>query len=290
MSAPQNYSELREALQTRMDSLAAGQQRIARVLLTEPENTAFRSISETARAAEVHQSSLVRFATGLGLTGYPDLVQLCREHLTEQAHLVTRFEQASRHSSAEELLPAVVEHDRDNLTRTFSRIDPAQWERIVAQLAQSPRVHVMGLRKCRSVAQLASYLLHMVRRDVHLVTPAAGGLVDELRDLAAGDLFLAVAIRRYTAETVRAFELASRRGLRTVALTDDAASPLASVADDVLFVECGGVTLFRSLTGFVAVVQALATATAIELGTSSRSELLEDEQLLETFAVYEGER
>ncbi|GAB2756588.1 MurR/RpiR family transcriptional regulator [Salinifilum aidingensis] len=290
MTAPRNYTELREALQTRMSSLAPGQQRIARVLLTEPESTAFRSISETARAAEVHQSSLVRFANSLGLAGYPDLVQLCRDRLTEQAHLVTRFEQASRHTSAEELLTAVVEHDRDNLTRTFSRIDPAEWERIVARLAQAPRVHVMGLRKCRSVAQLASYLLHMVRRDVHLVTPALGGLVDEVRDLAAGELFLAASIRRYTADTVRAFEVASQRGLHTVALTDDAASPLAAVADDVLLVECEGVTLFRSLTGFTSVVQALATATAIELGTSSRSELLEDEQLLETFGAYEEER
>lgn len=289
MPTPQSYVQLRTELQERMDSLAPGQQRIARLLLSDPEGTAFRSITETAQAAGVHQSSLVRFASSLGLRGYPALVKLCREQLTEQVHLVNRFERARQHGTSEELLTSVVEHDQQNVARTFARIDPGEWDRIVGSLADAPRVHVMGLRKCLSVAQLMSYLLHMVRPDVHLVAPTTGSLVDELRDVRSEDVFVAVSIRRYTADTVRATELARRRGARTVALTDDAASPLASAADHVLYVETGGVTLLRSLSAFVSLVQALATAVALRMGTRSRSELLQDEELLDAFEVYDEE-
>jgi DNA-binding MurR/RpiR family transcriptional regulator len=283
---PQSYAELRAELQERMESLAPGQRRVAQVLLTDPEATAFRTIAETARVAGVHQSSLVRFAAMLGLPGYPALVRLCRAYVTEQAQLVHRFERAGQHGADRELLAAVAESDQQNLVRTLARIGPADWDRAVRLLAEAPRVHVMGLRKCLAVAQLMAYLLHLVRPDVRLVAPVAGGLVDDLRDLRPDDVFVAVSIRRYTADTVRAVRHAQRRGLRTVVLTDGAASPLARAADVTFYVETTGVTILRSLTAFVSLVQALSTAVALTLGARSRAELQHDEDLLADFDVY----
>ncbi|MFI2230147.1 MurR/RpiR family transcriptional regulator [Nocardia testacea] len=284
-TAPETYAELRTILQARMDSFAAGQQRVAKVLLTDPEGTAFRTIAETARVADVHQSSLVRFATGLGLPGYPALVKLCREHLAEQAQLVRRFEVAEQHGDSQ-LFAAAVEHDQQNLARTYARIDPADWDRAVTMLAEAPRVHIIGLRKCLSVAQMMAYLLHMVRPEVRHVAPALGGLVDELRDLDSDDVFVAISIRRYTAETVRALRYARQRGLRAIALTDNAASPLAAAADVTFFVDTNGVTILRSLSAFISLVQTLSTAVALKRGARTRDELLQDEALLDAFDIY----
>ncbi|WP_246256977.1 MurR/RpiR family transcriptional regulator [Amycolatopsis anabasis] len=284
-SAPSTYGELCELLRARLPKLAAGQRRIANLLLADPEGTAFRSISETARLAEVHESSLVRFAGSFGLNGYPALVELCRLQLAEQAQLVRRFEQASRHEGPGGLLAAVVQHDQQNLARTFARIDPADWQEMVKLLAEADSIHVIGLRKCFTVSYLLSYLLHLVRPRVRQLVPAAGLLVDDLRDLVEGDVLVAVSIHRYAADTVRALAHAKRRGVRTIALTDNAASPLAE-ADLTLYVETAGVTIMRSLTAFTALAQALATDVALHLGTRSRSELLTDERLLEEFEVY----
>jgi hypothetical protein len=51
-------------------------------------------------------------------------------------------------------------------------------------------------------------------------------------------------------------------------------------------VDTTGVTILRSLTAFASLVQALATAVAIRLGTQSRSELLLDEELHDAFQVF----
>lgn len=285
-SAPASYPQLRELLQDRLPTMAPGQQRIARLLLDDPEGTAFRSIGETARLAEVHSSSLVRFAGLFGLAGYPALVRLCREHLAMEAHLVRRLEQAKEHSATTELLSAIVENDTRNLTRTFARIDNDSWERAVEMLRDAPTVHVVGMRKCYSVAHLLTYLLHLVRPGVHQIGGAGGLLVDELRELTPGDTLVAVSIRRYTRDTVRAVEFARRRGIATIALTDDPSSPLARAASLTFYLETGSVTVLRSLSTFTAVAQALATSVAVSLGKSSRDELRADESLLETFAVY----
>lgn len=286
MAELETYSQLQAELQSRMESLAPGQQRIARVLLTDPEGTAFRSIAETAKVAEVNQSSLVRFATLLGLKGYPALVRLCQEHLADQANLVRRFDRAQQLSGSQSLFAAVLDHEKVNLTRTYARIDEADWDFAVKTLTEAPRVYIVGLRKCAPVAQLLSYLLRLVRPGVEQIAPAAGVFVDQLRDLDPDGVFVAISIRRYTADTVHALNHAKNRGLKTIALTDDSASPLARLADTTFYIETEGVTILRSMTVFTSIAQTLATAVTIRNGARSRQELLIDEQLLADFNVY----
>lgn len=286
MNPPQTYDELCAVLQDRVTTMAPGQKRIATLLLSDPGGTSFRTISETARLAEVHQSSLVRFATMLGLNGYPSLVALCRRRLAEEAQLIRRFGEAQERTAGGEFLSATVDHERQNLLRTFTRITPEQWDQTLTLLADAGRIHVMGLRKCLPVAQLMTYLLKLVRPHVELVAPVTGMLADELRDLAPGDVFVAVSIRRYTAATVTAFERARQRGLSTIALTDDAASPLARTADVAFLVDCEGTTILRSVSAFISLVQAMATGVTLKNGTRSRAELNRDEELLEQFSVY----
>jgi DNA-binding MurR/RpiR family transcriptional regulator len=283
---PRTYEELRVRLQELQDGLAPGQQRIANLVLSDPEGCAFWTVSDMARAAGVHESSVVRFATSLGLSGYPALVALCRQELSDQAQLVRRFERAKELGSADDLLAAVAADDQRNVERTLARIDPATWENAVGMLADAPAVHVLGMRKCFSIAHLLGYLLHLVRRDVRQINPTSGMLIDDLRDIAAGDAFVAISIHRYTADTVHALAYARERGLGTIALTDNAASPLVTHADAAFYVDSGGVGILRSVTAFTALVQTLATAVAVRLGTNTREELVQDERLLDFFDVY----
>ena len=283
---PRTYDQLRDQLQERLAKLAPGQSRIARVLLSDPDGTAFRTIGEMARAARVHESSVVRFATGFGLDGYPGLVELCRQQLADQAQMVRRFESAQQHAAVDDLVSGAVRADGHNLTRTFARIDRSSWDQAVELLAEAPAVHVIGLRQCYAVAYLLSYLLHLVRRNVHEVTISAGLLVDQLRDMSEGDVFVAISIHRYTAEALRALTYARRRGLKTIVITDNPASPLAPHGDLVFYVDTSGVGLLRSMTALTCVVQALVTATALRLGPQGRANLALEEQILEEFRLY----
>ncbi len=290
---PKTYAGLRERLQQGLTTFAPGQGRIARMVLTDPEGTAMRTLAENAQAAGVHESSLVRFAKGLGLEGYPALVRLCREYISGQAHLVQRFDSALKDAASPSTDPAVnvlvkaTQLEQHNIAETFGRIDPADWERAVTLLAEAPAIHVMGLRKCRAVAELLSYLLHMVRNRVHHVDPPAAGLVDYLREFNPGDVFVAVSIRRYTRATISAAHEAHRRGLKIIALTDNPASPLAKNADVVFYVDSDSPYVLRSITAFISLAQSLAGATSLKLGARSRSQLLVDEELLESFNVYD---
>jgi len=285
---PASYEALVALLHERMPDLSRSHRLLADRVLADPEGVAFMTIGELAGVVDVNESTVVRFAAGLGLKGYPGLTRLCREKLSEEAQLLRRFTNVEQHRhDGDDPLELAAAFDQANVARTLARIDAGTWSAAVEALAGAPRVHVLGLRKVHAVAFLLSYLLGMVRDEVELLSPASGTLVEGLRRVRPGDCFVAVSIHRYIRETVEGFRWAKAAGATTLALTDNAASPLVRDADHTFYVDTTGVAVLRSVTAFVALVQALANGVAAERGDEARATLGAEESLLDRFGVYE---
>lgn len=287
---PRTFAELLAELRQRHDTLSPSHRKLAERVMADPETVAFMTVSELAAAAEVNEATVVRFATVLGLKGYPGLTRLCREWLQEQAQLLRRFDNLAQLPDADGgLLPRTLAYDQANIARTFANVDETVWRSAVDGLAEAHKVHIMGLRKCHAPAYLLSYLLGLLREDVSLVTAAAGALTDDLRAVRPGDTFVAMSIHRYMADTVRGTRWARSVGAHVVVLTDNPASPLVDAAHDVFYVESSAASVLRSMTAFIALVQALAADVARTLGRDAREELLQEEHLLRDFRVYASE-
>jgi DNA-binding MurR/RpiR family transcriptional regulator len=287
-SVPASYDDLVARLHERLPSLSRAHRLLAERVLADPEGVAFMTVSDLASAVEVNESTVVRFASGLGLKGYPGLTRLCREKLRAEAQLLRRFdavEQQAGDPGASPLALAAT-YDRANVAATLARVDDATWTAAVGALTAAPRVHVLGLRKLHSAAYLLAHVLGMVRDEVALLGPATGTLVEGLRRVRPGDAFVAFSIHRYLRDTVEGFRWAREVGATTIALTDNAASPLVADADLAFFVDTAGAAVLRSVTGFVALAQALANGVAAARGDEARATLAAEEDLLTRFGVY----
>jgi DNA-binding MurR/RpiR family transcriptional regulator len=284
---PQTFRQLSALLHERRETLSKAHRKIADRVLSDPEATAFMTISELAAAAGVNEATVVRFATSLGLSGYPGLLRLCREHLKEQAHLVERLDRLEGLAADERgPLEMGLAFDEANLRRTFTRIEQGQWEQAVSALATAPRVHIIGLRVCFTVAYLLGYLLELIRSDVNIMDNSAGRLPEDLRRIREGDCVVAISMHRYSADTIAAFRYAREQGATMISLTDNSGSPLAHGATATFLADTSGASIPRSVTAFVSLVQALVSAAAAELNTNARTALLLEEELLERLGVY----
>jgi DNA-binding MurR/RpiR family transcriptional regulator len=287
MAAPITYKELETMLRARLGDLSAHQQRLAHRVLSDPEGCAFQTVTQLANSVGVNESTVVRFANALGLSGYPELARLCQQRLQEKAQLIERFEALHYlESSDPELLAKAAAFDQSNIARTLAAVDPDDWKRAVSALAQARRVQVVGMRKSFAPASLFTYLLGLVRDEVvqhHALHPS---WPDGLRSLRPDDALVAFSIHRYTRDTVRAVAYARQQGATTIVLTDNAASPLAREADVVFYVEVAGVAILRSVTAMVSLLQALTTAVAVELGADTRSSLRLSEDLFSEFDTF----
>lgn len=287
MAAPANYKELETLLRGEFEHFTPHQRRVAQRLLGDPEGCAFQTISQLADSADVNESTVVRFATSLGLGGYPDLVHLCQQRLRDKAQMVERFSTLNYLESVQGgLLPRVAAFDRANIERTFANVDEDVWKRSVGVLSRARRVFVVGHRKSFAPATLLAYLLGLVRDEVHQLGAGHGDLPDVLRRVGPGDVVVGLSIHRYVRDSVLAFDVAHRQGATTIALTDNPASPMVEHADHVFYVEVAGVAILRSMTAVVSLVQALASAVSTELGADTRASLLLEEELLDEFDVY----
>lgn len=295
---PTSFRDLAERLQADLASLPPGYGRVAQQLLTDPEGSAFMTVSELAGAARVDQSTVTRFAGRLGLAGYPALSKLCQDHLREQAQTVSRLERlqnlAGLYLDAEQgedlrsfdLLDLTAASDRSNIVRSFARIDASDWAKAVQSCASAVNVYVIGMRKCYAVAYLLRYLLGLIRENVHLVGSEASLLPDSLGDVGPADVCIGISIHRYTRLTLQGVAFARQRGARTIAFTDNPASLLVPYADTSFFVDTGSVSVLRSVTAFVSMAQALVAGVAVHRGTRARSALLVEEDVLKAFDVY----
>ncbi|HEV7761166.1 MAG TPA: MurR/RpiR family transcriptional regulator, partial [Acidimicrobiales bacterium] len=220
---PASYDDLALRLQHGLDQLTPSHRRLAERVLADPEGVAFMTVTELAAAVGVNESTVVRFATGLGLKGYPGLTELCRERLREQAQLVRRFTSSTTLDAAAngDLLDLSVAFDQANVVRTLTNVDREAWAATITALARAPRVHVLGLRKSHAVAYLLGYLLRMVRDDVATLGTGPGILVEELRRVQPGDCVVGIGIHRYHRDTVRGFRWARTHGATAIALTDN---------------------------------------------------------------------
>jgi DNA-binding MurR/RpiR family transcriptional regulator len=284
---PTDYKGLEQLLRERFADLTPHQQRVAQRLLSDPEGCAFQTVTHFAASVGVNESTVVRFATSLGLDGYPELTRLCQQRLRDKAQLVERFNALSHLETLEGgILPRIVAYDQANIARTFANLDEAGWEQAVLQLAAARRVFVVGHRKSFAPASLLAYLLGLVRDEVHQLSASHVDLPDVLRRLEAGDVAVGISIHRYVRATQQAIAVAKRQGATTVVLTDNPSSPLVPHADLVFYVEVAGVSILRSVTAIVSLVQALVGGVATELGADTRASLHLEEELLDEFGVY----
>ena len=287
VDGPTTYKQLEALLRDRLPDLTPQQRKLAQRVLSDPEGCAFMTVAELAGAVGVNESTVVRFATALGLRGYPQLAELCQLRLREQAQLLERFEALSYLDSIDDaLLSRAAAYDQANILRTFANIDADTWKRAVSTLAGASTVAVVGLRKSFAAASLLAYLLGLVRDEVTHVGAAPGMLPGGLRRLGPSDALVAISIHRYARDTVTALGVAREKGVTTIALTDNASSPLAAKADICFYADVASVSVLRSVTALVSLSQALVGAVATEMGTDSRTSLRLEEELLAAFDVY----
>lgn len=286
-SAPSSFEDLVGILRDRFDSLSPAHKKVADCVLANPEGIAFMTGSELANVVGVNEATVARFATTLGLPGYPGLTKLCRERLQKQAQLLRRFEDLEQLvAEGGSITERTVAFDQANIARTFSRIDEATWRSAVEHLANCPAVHVMGLRLCHAPAFLMGYLLGLIRESVWTVAASAGMLIDDLRRVRPGDCFVSMALHPYSADTVRAARWAHEVGAHVVTLTDNAGSPLAASADDAFFIDTASTSVLDSMTAYMSLVQAITSGVAQVNGSDVRAALSEQEKMLQEFGVY----
>lgn len=267
-------------------SLTPAQERIAALIASSPEAVALASLSELAGRLGVNESTVVRFCTAIGLSGYAELRRLCAGRTRSHGTMLERFESAdpdagaARDRSARAAASAIA--------TTFSRLEVGSWDRAVGLLSDAEGVVVVGARQSAPMAESLAYLLGLVRPRCTAVTGQGPAGLEPLRDLGERDVVVCIGIAPCSRVTVRAAQWCAGRGVPVVAVADAAATDLARNGDVVLTPETRGPGVLSSMSAVLAIIEALADDVARAGATATSARLSTEEELITFFEAYDA--
>lgn len=253
--------ELLNIIRKQKNTLSKGQKRIADFVLNNYEKAAFLTALELGTKAGVSESTVVRFAYGLGFSGYPEFQKKLADMVQEKIHAIERIEIAGGAMPREQVLDNVLKADSDKIILTLEAIDRQSFDVAVNDILGADHVYIVGLRNCGPLASFLAYYLKIIRANVIQVTSSnTNEILEEMIHVGSNDVVIGISFPRYSMTTLKAMEFANDRNAKIIAITDSKHSPMNMYSSCNLFARSDMASIVDSLVAPLSVINALIVA------------------------------
>lgn len=217
-----------DKIYSELPAMSQSDQKVAKQVLANPEKIVNSTISELAKIAVVSGASVTRFCHNLGLTGFHDLkIQLAQVSGNEKSHSLQKI--------AKDDLQTALKQIGDNkvaeIEATLNNIDSQVLKKVLDLLTNSKIVQVSAEGDTYPVAEDAVYKFNQIG----ILAMASGGNVEtaiaQSMNLNAQDCLLVISNSGESAALLKQIKVAKEQGIKVIAITNRADSPIALQAD-----------------------------------------------------------
>ncbi|MCC5968559.1 MAG: MurR/RpiR family transcriptional regulator [Pararhodobacter sp.] len=249
-------------------------------LADRPEELAFHSVRTLATRAGANANTVIRLSRALGFAGFEPCRAAAQQALRSRALTYGARVGALTGRSDAELSAELHRAARDTVEAVFAPDLSAALLSCVPLIRNARQVHCIGVRACFGLASCFSYVGALAHANF-VPTPAQPGLImDTLADCGGRDVVVAITFAHYSAEVVRAADVARAQGAKVIAITDSHSSPIARGAAAVLRPPMLGPHVMPSLSGaFLLIETLLAHLAAQDEQAQTRVRRFEDRLL-----------
>lgn len=279
------------AIRERLGELRRSEQRVAAVVLTEPEQVVNWPIATLALQAGVSEPTVIRFCRALGCAGFPDFKLALARELGGRLRYIDQALDSS--DGAETLILKTTSAARHTLDKLCRQLDPTALEQAIERLASARRIEFYGLGGAGIVA--ADAQLKFARLGLAAVAYADAYIHQVTASLLeAGDILVAISNSGRSRDLIKSVELAGTAGAGVIALCPPN-TPLAERADLLLIIDSDTdedmFTPIRARIAHMVTIDLLAIGVALHLGPTVQSRLARAQEVLrERFVAERGHR
>ena len=274
-------------IQAQYPRLSKGQKLIAKYILNNYDKVAFMTACKLGETVGVSESTVVRFATTLGYSGYPKLQDALQELIKNKLTTVQRVDMANEYSDDSTILKKVLKSDIDNIKDTLDCIDEKHFEEAANKLLKARKIYILGMRSSFTIAQYLGFYLDIILDNVHIIRTDMGDAFEQTVKMNKDDVLIAISFPRYSKKSYQIVEHAKEKGAHIIAITDSKFAPVASLAKDVLLVKSNMASFVASLVPAFSVANALIVAVGMKEKEDIKEYFDELEGIWEKYSVYE---
>jgi DNA-binding MurR/RpiR family transcriptional regulator len=270
MPGARSFEQLKGELARSYPGLSPQLQAIATYALEHPHDVALHTVARLAKGVGVQPSALVRFAQALGYEGFSDLQGVFRSRLVERSssspglrnyrERIEAFRAVHPKSGPIAVLNQFIGDGIASLEQLHEHVSGADLQAAVKLLGAAQQIYVLGHRRSFPVAYYLSYALTQLELRAPLLGALGGMLREPAQVIGPKDALLVVSFRNYTPDVVEVAQTCRSRKVPVVAITDNALSPLARVANVCFQIEEQTSKPFRMLVAPMCLAQALVVA------------------------------
>jgi DNA-binding MurR/RpiR family transcriptional regulator len=279
MNNPPPRAKVSDLIAAAGDRLTPTERRIVEVVLQDRTLLAFGTVSELAERVGTSRASIARFATKLGFEGYAHLQDHVRAGMARD---LSRPSERIRHPdrSGGGARPVL----EQALARVFEATGGGRIAAMARPILEARDVWILTGETSRAGAHALHSGLGMIRPGVRLIEEHSGARV--LGGAGPEDVLVVFDFARYRRHAVTMAQALAERGVPVVAITDDALSPLASLATAWCGLHVPAVGPFDSSIPAVAVAELLVAYLAEELQETARDRIDRTEALWEAAGTF----
>lgn len=283
----ENQYDLITRMNERYPKMSKGHKAIAAFIADHYDQAAFMTAAKLGEEVHVSESTVVRFAMGLGYEGYPEFQKALAEWVKDKLNTMQRIDAKYKNSTQSEILTSVLTSDMNNIADTVENLDPVAFEAAVDSILQAKHVYIVGIRSCEPLAEFLYFYLNMIRGDVNIVTTtSASETFEQMIRVNSEDVVIGISFPRYSMRTLKAMEFARDRNAKIITITDSLHSPMNLYSSCNLLAKSDMVSIVDSLVAPLSVINALVVAMCLKQPVEVKENLEALEEAWANYQVY----
>lgn len=267
--------------------MSKGHKAIAAYISDNYDQAVFMTAAKLGETVGVSESTVVRFATGLGYDGYPEFQKALEGWVKNKLNSVQKMDARYGKSTQSEILNSVLTSDIEKIQDTIVNLDAAAFEAAVNIILEAKTVYLVGVRSCEPLADFLHFYLNMIRGNVVLVkTTSVTELFEQMIRIGADDAIIGISFPRYSMRTLKAMEFANDRNAKVITITDSIHSPMNLYSSCNLLARSDMVSIVDSLVAPLSVINALVVALCLKQPDVVKENLETLEDVWNNYQVY----
>lgn len=267
--------------------MSKGQKTIANFIYDHYDQAVFMTAAKLGDTVGVSESTVVRFASYVGYSGYPEFQKDLEEWVQNKINSVQKIDAKYGRSTQSEILTSVLSADIEKITDTIDNLDPAAFETAVNIILEAKNIYIMGIRSCAPLADFLHFYLNMIRGNVILLrTTSVSETFEQMIRIDEKDAMIGISFPRYSMRTLKAMEFANDRNAKVIAITDSVHSPMNLYSSCNLLARSDMVSIVDSLVAPLSLINALVVAMCLKRPADVTKNLKELESAWNSYQVY----
>ncbi len=268
-----------------------GQKQIAQFIIDHYDKAAFMTAAKIGETVDVSESTVVRFASTIGYSGFPELQKALQVLIKNKLTTVQRINLNSDIvNDKDKLHKRIIKNEMNTMRTLYETIDTKELDKAAELIMNADKVYILGLRTSSTLSNYLGFYLDVILDNVKILNNSGvNSLYEEIIRIKETDVLIVISYPRYSKTTIEATKFVKEHNAKIVAITDTEASPVYNLADVSLLAKSNIVSFIDSLVVPLCMINNLI----INIGLQEKDDIVEYynklEQLWDNHSIYQNE-